>query len=188
MSPSLLALVRWTAQATVIAGALAALGCGDDDTGDEDMCVEESDHTHGPGGCGLQENCTDTVDLEEGLRVESEDGAFTVEVLSHEPLSVEDNDIVIAIENADGDRIDDAELDVDVFSVDCMHGGPNAPDAVSAESDGSYVLSPVHAHGGPWDTVIEISAGGETDTARLHFCVPGEEHGDAGAAEAEHCH
>jgi hypothetical protein len=187
MSSSALVDSRWTARAALIACALVAFGCGDDDA--EDACGEEEEgHSHAT--CGLQENCTDAVELEEGLRVESEDDKFTVEVLSHEPLSQTENRIVVAIENAAGDRVTDAELDVDVFSVDCMHPGPNPSEAVSAEADGSYELAPVHAHGGPWDTVLEIAAGGETDTARLHFCVPGDEHGDGGAHhdDDDHCH
>jgi hypothetical protein len=174
---------RWTARAALIAGALLTFGCDGDDA------CEEEDHSHDT--CGLQANCTDTVELEEGLSVESEDGKFTVAVLSREPLSVEENLIAVAIENADGDRVTDAELEVSVFSVDCMHPGPTPPDAISAEADGSYELTPVHAHGGPWDTVIEIAAGGETDTARLHFCVPGDEHSDAGTHDDhddDRCH
>jgi hypothetical protein len=50
---------------------------------------------------------------------------------------------------------------------------------VTANADGNYELSPVHLHGGPWDTVIEIEASGSSDTARIHLCVPGGEH-DAG--------
>lgn len=194
MSSRTLVNARWTVRVALIACALLAFGC--DDEGDDDpACDEEGDegHSHSTnGGCGLQENCTDTVELEEGLRAESEDGAFTVEVTSHRPLAVSGNEIAIAIENADGDPVTDADLDVDVFSVDCMHGGPMESDAVSANADGEYDLAPVHAHGGPWDLVIAITAGDETDSARLHFCVPGDEHPDGGAAddhdEEPHCH
>jgi hypothetical protein len=181
---------RWTARAALIACALLVFGC-DDEGHDHASCDEEGEQGHDHDSCGLQSNCTDTVDLEEGLRVESEDGAFTVEVIAHEPLAVSGNEITISIENADGDPVTDAELDVDVFSVDCMHGGPNAADAVSANADGQYDLAPVHAHGGPWDLVIQIDAGDDTDTARLHFCVPGEEHADGGADDDHdeaHCH
>jgi hypothetical protein len=192
MSPSTLAYSIRFARALSIACALSLAGC--DDSNDD--CDEEGDegHTHGPGGCGLQENCTDTVDLAEGLRAEGEDGVFTVEVVSHDPLAIEDNEIIVAIENADGDPVTDAEVEADVFSVDCMHGGPNPPEQVAANADGNYKLTPTHLHGGPWDTVIKIEAGGESDEARLHFCVPGEDHGDGGTAAAHddhdepHCH
>ena len=182
--------IRFVLRALAAACALSAAACGDDHGHDD--CDEEDDgHAHGgPGGCGLQENCTDTVDLVEGLRVTSEDGEFTVEVIAHRPLAIENNELTIAIEDADGEEVADAELEVDVFSVDCLHGGPVAPATVRAGDDDRYLLEPVHAHGGPWDTVIAIEAGGVRDTARLHFCVPGEEHGDGGAppAQAPHCH
>jgi hypothetical protein len=192
MSLNTLADTSRAARALAIACALSLAGCPDSD----DDCDEAGDegHSHsGPGGCGLQENCTDTVDLAEGLRAEGEDGVFTVEVVSHDPLSIEDNEIIVAIENANGDPVTDAEVSADVFSVDCMHGGPNPPDEVSANADGNYKFTPTHLHGGPWDTVLTIDAGGETDEVRLHFCVPGEEHGDGGMTAADdheepHCH
>lgn len=187
MSSRTLTPARWTARAALIACALLTFGCKEDDP----ACDEAGEAGHSHDTCGLQANCTDTVDLADGLRVESEGSAFTVEVISHVPLAPTGNEIAIAIENADGEPVADADLDVDVFSVDCMHGGPNPPDAVSANADGQYDLAPVHAHGGPWDLVIQIDAGGETDTARLHFCVPGDEHADAGVDDHDvvpHCH
>lgn len=159
------------------AGALLLAACGDDHHHGDDGHGGDG-HAHGSdGGCGDVANCMDTLDLEQGLRVESEDGIFTVEVLSNTPLSVMDNAWTIAIEGDDGDPVTDAELSVDVFSDDCMHGGPMPALDVSATADGEYELAPVHAHGGPWTTVIEIDAGGETDTARIPLCVPGAAHG-----------
>jgi hypothetical protein len=190
-TPSTFARTNRIFCALSIACALSLAGCEDS----HDDCDEQGDegHLHNvPGGCGLQENCTDTVDLAVGLRAEGEDSVFTVEVVSFDPLSVEDNEIIVAIETADGDPVTDAQVEGNVFSVDCMHFGPNPPEQVAANADGNYKLTLTHAHGGPWDTVIAIERGGESDEARLHLCVPGEEHGDGGMAEedepAPHCH
>lgn len=154
---------------------LSLLACGDDHASHDH---DHGSHMHGgDAGCGDVDNCMDTLELADGLRVESESGTFTVEVLSHAPLSVEDNDWTIAIEDESGDPVTDAELLVDVFSEDCMHGGPMPPQEVSATAEGEYELAPVHVHGGPWTTVIEIDAGGETDTVRIPLCVQGAAHG-----------
>lgn len=38
-------------------------------------------------------------------------------------------------------------------------------------------------HGGPWNTTLEITAGGVTDTATIRLCVP-----ESGAAADNHDH
>jgi YtkA-like protein len=157
MPRNMLTVQTWLGRALILAAcALAALACKDDEGDDHD----HGDHDHGADGCGNQANCDDTVELADGLRVPSENDEFTVEIVSHTPLSVADNEWTIAIEDADGNAVTDAELSVDVFSVDCMHPGPDPVAHVSANADGEYELAPVHLHGGPWDTVIEIEAGG----------------------------
>jgi len=169
MPRKMLTAKGWLARALIFTACVLAAGACKDDESD-------GDHDHGENGCGRQENCDDAVELADGLRVASENDEFTVEVVSHTPLSITDNEWTIAIEDADGNQVTDAELAVDVFSVDCMHPGPDPIAEVSANADGDYELTPVHAHGGPWETVIEIEAGGAEDTARIHLCVPGEDH------------
>ena len=82
--------------------------CGDDASpGDADAHADESTN------CGLEANCMDTVELEEGLKVDGRDGVFSVEVVSHEPLTPEDNEFVLRVFDADGADVTDATLTVE---------------------------------------------------------------------------
>jgi len=70
----------------VLSLPLALLGCSDDDHehggggADEQDGHGEHGHDSGHAMCGLQENCTDTVDFEHGLVVDGE--KFSVEIVS----------------------------------------------------------------------------------------------------------
>lgn len=165
----------------VLALALASGACGDSTSSASDADGDTMEAVP----CGLAANCKDAVDLD-GLKVAGKDGAFSVEVVSHKPLTVADNEFVLRIVDADGNAVTDATLTVDVWSVDCMHGGPNPPETVHAEGDGTYVAHPVHVHGGPWDTIIDVDAGADTDAGAahdrvtFHLCVTGDDHAHSG--------
>jgi hypothetical protein len=161
----------------LVLGGLALVACGDDDGGHDAHGAEHDGHMHGPDTtCGRQANCMGTETLAEGLSADGEDGIFSVSVVSHNDLSTLDNEWVIEVTDADGQPVDDAEVTVSTFSVDCGHPGPSAPAMVTANADGNYEVEPDNAHGGPWDTIFEIEAGGEADSVTLHLCVPGDEH------------
>lgn len=146
--------------------ALCFGACGGDEDEDED--------DHGGGGCGLQENCTNALTFSHGLQVESDDGGFEATVLDGE-LSVADNAWTLAITDANGDPVTDATLVVSAWSVDCLHGGPTPDETVNANDDGEYVISPVFAHGGPWQVRLSIDSG-EVENMVMEFCAPGEDH------------
>jgi hypothetical protein len=154
---------------------LVAVACGDDGHSHDHP---GDDHVHGEGGCGEVANCAEagTVELEAGLRVESRNGRFTVEVVAVEELSVLGSAYTVTIEDEDGNPVEDAQLSVDVFSIDCMHRGPDDAASVSADSQGRYALRPVHAHGGPWRTDVSIEAAGTSDEVRIPLCVMGDPH------------
>lgn len=170
-----------TSLATMI--TLAAAGCGDDaiveshehDAGDHDAQVDE---THSHETCGLIEHCTDTVDLTDGLEAKSKNGSFLVRVVSHAELGVSDNEITVEVEDDAGALVKGAKVTQDVFSVDCMHGGPLPAKELTTNADGQCELAPVHEHQGPWDTTLAIDAAGVKDSVVFHFCVPLP--GDAG--------
>lgn len=165
-----------------LASSLLALGCGDDHLHSE----ADGGDSHSHDSCGLVENCKDTVELTEGLTVTSKQGSFVVKVLEHEPLSIEDNSFVLGIEDDSGAEVKDADVTQDVFSVDCMHGGPLPPQHIGANADGHYEVHPFHEHEGPWNTTLKITKGGVTDTATLSLCVPEGHHDeDAGAAHQD---
>ena len=121
-------------------------------------------------------NCEDTVDLEEGLAIEGKGGKFTLTVDTHTTLAPEDNEWGVTLTDAAGDPVGDAALTVSTWSVDCMHGGPVAPEKVATSADGSTTVHPVAAHGGPWDVIVEVDAGDDTDTITLHLCIAGAGH------------
>jgi hypothetical protein len=164
----------------VIALGSAALGagCGDDAMPEQDHDHDhEHDHDALDGGhshdtCGLLENCQDTVELKVGLQVASDDGSFTLRVVSHEQLGVHDNAIVVELSDQAGAPLKAAKITQDVFSVDCMHGGPRPPSELTTDGAGRVELMPYHLHGGPWDTTLEIEADGVTERVTLHLCVP----------------
>lgn len=149
--------------------ALGAFGCDDSkkpaaDGGDHD------DHDHNT--CGLVKNCMGTVDLAKGLSVQSDNKKFTVEVVSASQLMVDGTDFVVKVSDASGTAVKDATIMEDVFSADCMHGGEDPAQKVSANADGNYEIKPNYLHMGPWDSILDITAGSVKDSATLHFCVP----------------
>jgi hypothetical protein len=169
----------------------AAAGCGDDHghgaaggggTGD--------DHHAGDNACGKVENCMDTVDLEEGLSVDGENGLFTLTIDGHNTLAPKDNEWMVTLSDAAGDPAANVTLTVDVWSVDCMHGGPLPPEKLTTDADGKATLTPVTAHGGPWDVNVEAKSGATTDTIQVHLCIPGEDHSEGtehhGDSDASH--
>lgn len=159
---------------------LAVLGTsGCDDHGHDDSDAHVDEHTHadgGNGGCGDVHNCMGTVDLEEGLAIEGKDGEFTLTVDSHSTLAPEDNEWGVALTDSAGNAVGNATLTVDVWSVDCMHGGPLPPDVLTTDADGRATLHPFAAHGGPWDVLVKVKAGSASDTITVHLCIPGAEH------------
>lgn len=160
------------------ATTLAALGCGDDAATPADGDADQ--HT-GEGACGNVDNCIDTVDLEEGLAVEGEEGNFTLTVNAHSALAPEDNVWGVTLTGASGDPVANAKLTVDVWSVDCMHGGPLEAVFFAAGADGTATLNPVAVHGGPWDVIVKVESGSVSDTITIHLCIPGEGHGGTDA-------
>ncbi len=178
-----LALAGWTAS-----------GCGDDaDDGqsgagggggsdDHTGHGDHADHAGGDGGgdggvgCGLQENCIDTVELAEGLEAEGEDGVFSVRLLEHNTLAPMGNEWLVEILDADGNRVQDATVIEDVLSVDCGHGGPDPAQDLSPNEDGTYDVMPTTVHAGPWDVYFTIMDGDDMDEVYFHLCIPGEGH------------
>ena len=162
---------------TLVLTLLVMSGCEDDAHDDSDGQVDEHAHADaGNGGCGDVANCEGTVDLEEGLAIEGKDGKFTLTVDSHNTLAPEDNEWGVTLTDATGDAVGNATLTVDVWSVDCMHGGPLPPEDVETGADGTAVLQPVTAHGGPWDVIVKVKAGSVTDTITVHLCISGAGH------------
>lgn len=119
--------------------------------------MEEADHDHTT--CGLQENCTDVLELAEGLTVDGHDGNYTVVIKTHTSLGAMGNHWMADILDADGEKVTDVKLVLTTWSVDCMHYGPNPPELVEADENGMYMLMPVTAHGGPWEVRLLVTDG-----------------------------
>lgn len=160
----------------VLAG-LVTSGCDDHAHDDSDAHANEHGHADGGnGGCGDVANCEGTIDLEEGLTIEGKNGKFTLTVDSHNTLAPRDNEWAVALTDSAGDPAGNVKLTVDVWSVDCMHGGPLPPEDVETGADGKAVLQPVTAHGGPWDVIVNVKSGSVTDTITVHLCISGASH------------
>lgn len=167
-----------------LALALGALGCGDGDSGGHEA-EHNTNHHEGPGACGKVANCMDTVTLAEGLATEGEEGKFTLTVDAHTPLTT-DNEWMVSLTDADGGAVADAKLNADVYSVDCMHGGPNPAEDVTTDAGGKATIHPVSIHGGPWDVIVKVESGSDTDTVTVHLCIPEPTDEDAGAEHSAH--
>jgi hypothetical protein len=128
--------------------------------------------------CGLIENCVDTLELQEGLEVEGNDGNFSLHVHMHTDLAPSGNEWMIMIENADGDPVANADITADVYSVDCMHGGPNPPEELTTNDMGMVTIMPETLHGGPWDVIVTVDDGTDTDTIVVPLCIEGGSHGE----------
>ena len=168
------------------------LGCKDDDD-EHDHDVPEHDHAT----CGLQENCAaDALTLEPGLKFEGEH--FTVELTEAEWVDVKKDQVhwMASVTDAEGEAVTDATVNVNAYSIDCMHDGFEPAKDVTADDDGMYMLMPAFLHGGPWNVELTITQGDVSEELRPEFCVPpsaedGEHEGHedhmAGAAgESEH--
>lgn len=123
------------------------------------MTVDVSGHSHS--SCGLQENCEDVLTLAEGLVVDGMHGKFSVEIVSNNALSKNSNHWMVKVLNAEDEQVTDVSVTVSTWSNDCMHVGPTAPEEVSANDQGLYMLMPVTAHGGPWEVRLSIASPSE---------------------------
>jgi hypothetical protein len=174
----------------MLALCVSTYGCGDSDDDDDDAASGEGagdgdgDHGDGDGDapmCGLQDNCTDTVDFEHGLTVDGDH--FSVEIVSGDAPDSTMYSWMVNITDADGNEVDDATVTVSTYSVDCGHGGPADDVEVMANDDGMYHVASHTAHGGPWDTVLEIEAGDDTEVIAIRLCVDAPGHGEDGAMD-----
>lgn len=161
----------------LVLAVLVTSSCEDNGHDDVDAHVDEHAHADGGnGGCGDVANCEGTVDLEEGLAIEGKHGKFTLTVDSHNTLAPEDNQWGVTLTDSAGDAVGNATLTVDVWSVDCLHGGPLPPEDIETDADGKALLQPVTAHGGPWDVIVKVKSGSVSDTITVHLCISGDGH------------
>lgn len=180
------ALLRLSLLMSLALGPLS--GCKDDDDDSDDAAETDEAVEHDHATCGLQENCSDdAAELEPGLKVEGEH--FTVELTEAEWVDVSTDDVhwMAKITDSDGDAVDDATLFVDVFSIDCMHGGHKAGEEVTADDNGMYMLMPPFVHGGPWDLELTVTRGEVKEELKVEFCVPKGE-GDDEVDHSAHEH
>ena len=160
----------------ILAATLVVAGCKKSDdaaSSDNDAATDESAHM-----CGDQANCMNTVDLADGLKGESGAGVFMAKIMSQNGLNVDGNEWMVMVSDASGTAVEGATVSVQTFSVDCGHEGP-CPSATAVEHmPGMYMIMPTHAHGGPWDTIVTVDKGGQTDEITWHFCVDAPSHGE----------
>jgi len=141
-------------------------------------CSDDHDHDDGHPACGDTANCVDTVDLADGVEGTSADGVFMATITSQNGLNVDENEWMVRLTDADGDAVEGATVMVQTLSVDCGHPGPCRPTEAMEHMAGMYMIMPVHAHGGPWDTELTVHKDGESDTIVWHFCVDAPGHAD----------
>lgn len=104
----------------------------------------------------------------------SQRGLFTVSYESElEPLQINQlHAWVLHLENAQGEAVTGATIDVDGGMPEHDHGLATRPRVTAELGDGAYRLEGLRFHmRGNWELQLTIVAGGKTDSAVLKFTL-----------------
>ena len=175
-------MVRGFLALSLIVGGMA---CGDDHDHEDDD--DGSEHVHGAGGCGNQENCDpDAPELSSGPMATGTSGtSFAVHMPSdytHGPGTLVTATMMLHFMK-DGQPLTNTAVTVNTWSEDCGHPGPDEDSKLTTNDQGMAMFKAAFAHGGPWSILVS-EVDGMADEIRLELCVPGEAHGGGGTGDA----
>ena len=150
----------------MVAAALVLAGCNPitpSENGEEDMKMEDGMSMDMSGGS----MAADSLEIQE-----TENGLFRVSAVSRlDPVVINETHAwTLHIETADGSPLTDAEIQIDGGMPEHNHGFPTAPRVTENLGGGDYLLEGMRFNmGGVWVLTIEISSGGQSDTATFEF-------------------
>jgi hypothetical protein len=160
------------AAGTMDAAGMDAAGMGASGTGAGGEPVK------GPIMCGTQDNCAIAPTMPHiGATGWGENGMMA-EIVSGDEPALMGAVWEVKVFLPSGAQSLFGTVAVSTWSPDCDHAGPLDPIDVKAKPDGLYRVSSFHSHGGPWETVLDVTdMDGETevtDQVRIAICIPGD--------------